>query len=128
MNFRKFYLIILLLGVSSIVESKAQRMIVGRIDADGKLIMTTKQDEARQLMQQVSNQRMSMSININDISFTRLNMGQVCITGYEKAPDGKIVRGIRIQCAQDDENNLIVSRQSYCQKTIGKTFAETAIE
>lgn len=116
------YLIFLLLSSTGII--KAQGLIAGKIDADGNLIMSENKEGCKLIIQQAGSERMNMPINVTELTFTRLNMGQICLTGYEKTADSEISKGIRMLCYQDDDNNLIVTGRSYTEKITGEAFAE----
>lgn len=116
------YLIFLLLSSTGMI--KAQGLIAGKIDADGNLIMSENKEGCKLIIQQAGSERMNMPINVTELTFTRLNTGQICLTGYEKTADSEISKGIRMLCYQDDDNNLIVTGRSYTEKIIGEAFAE----
>jgi hypothetical protein len=104
----------------------AQSYKVGKVDADGKLTLTADANKCRTILNQCSSKQNTLPLQANDFSFTRLHRGQICLTGYEKDASGKIIRGVRIQCTQDDENNLIIVKNNFTENITGKTFDATS--
>ena len=116
-----------IIGIVITSACQAQSLTVGKIDADGKVSLTMEHNQCCIVLTQFS-ERNGMPVQVNDISFTRLSRGQICLTGYEKNAAGKIDSGIRIQCSQDDENNLIVDKTNYSERIAGKSFDDLAAQ
>ena len=107
--------------------SFAQSNIVGRVDNDGNVHLLVEKLKATEVLTQVNNARTSQPINISEVTFSKMSMGEICLTGYEKDAQGKVVTGMRVQCYQDDANNLIVKPDSKTERIYGRPFAGTTV-
>jgi spore coat protein U-like protein len=117
-----------IIGIVIASACQAQSLTVGKIDADGNVSLGMENSQGCTVLTQFSSQRNGAPVHVNDVSFTRLSHGQICLTGYEKDATGKIVSGIRIQCSQDDENNLILDNTNYSERIAGKSFDNLAAQ
>lgn len=103
---------------------KAQT-IIGKVDADGVPKFTAAIADCKSELQKVSSSKGTFStMKLQDITFSQMSKGQYCLTAYEKDAMGKVARGIRVECKQDDENNLIITPTSKVETTTGKAFAK----
>ena len=103
---------------------KAQT-IIGKVDVDGIPQFTAAISDCKSELQKISSNKGSFaSIKLQDITFAKMSKGQYCLTAYEKDATGKVARGIRVECKQDDENNLIITPASNVETTTGKAFAK----
>ena len=118
--------ILILIGILISTSAMSQSYNVGKIDADGKITLSIEQNKGCSILNQMAMKKNFSAMVINEVSFTRLNRGQICLTGYEKDAFGKIINGIRIQCTQDDENNLIVISSNFSESISGKAFTDSA--
>lgn len=107
--------------------SFAQSNVVGKIDNDGNVHMLVEKSKAVEVLTQVNNGRTSQPINVSEVSFSKMSMGEICLTGYEKDANGKVISGMRIQCHQDDANNLIVKPENKIERIYGRPFASTTV-
>lgn len=105
----------------------AQSNIVGRIDNDGIVHMTVERQKAKEVLTQATTSRTSQPIQVSEISFSKMAMGEICLTGYEKDANGKVVKGVRIQCYQDDANNLIVIPENKIENIFGRPFSDNLV-
>jgi hypothetical protein len=112
--------LVLMMSIAAIGYS--QSIKVGRLDNDGNAILTMEQNACSAMIKQLSSRNNAEMVNVTDISFTQLPRGQFCITGYEKDNNGRILKGFRIACSQDDENNLIVNQNNFSARVAGKAF------
>lgn len=101
--------------------------IIGRIDNDGIYHMTVEKGQAKNILKSVFVQKGEQALNPTEILLTTMPLGQVCLTGYERDSNGKVTKGYRIMCKQDDANNLIVVPENKTEKIFGRPFAETQI-
>lgn len=104
----------------------AQSYKVGKIDADGNPTLSADANKCSDILNQVSAHHGMKQGHATDFSFTKLSHGQICLTGYEKDASGNIIRGVRVQCSQDDETNLIVFKNSFSENISGKPFNAAA--
>ncbi|MBL0343392.1 MAG: hypothetical protein IPP71_22555 [Bacteroidetes bacterium] len=121
---------LLLSGIAismSIGVSYAQSNIVGKIDNDGQVHMLVEKIQATEVLKQVASSREAQPMNITEVSFSKMALGEICLTGYEKDSNGKVTKGIRIQCYQDDANNLIVKPENKIERIYGRPFASTTV-
>ena len=103
---------------------KAQT-IIGKVDVDGVPQFTAAIADCKNELQKISSNKGAFaSIKLQDITFSQMSKGQYCLTAYEKDATGKVARGIRVECKQDDENNLIITPASNVETTTGKAFAK----
>jgi len=106
----------------SINLSFAQSNVIGYINADGIYELSIAQSQGKNILKQHSIPTEAQPFEATDISITQMEDGTLCLTGYLKNPGGHIVKGFRIQCIQDDENNLIVKPGNKRERVIGKPF------
>lgn len=114
---------IMLLSVMAFSQSK----IVGRIDADGNTILTASKQECSDKINAASSRKSNKTLTVSEVSFTRMPLGQVCLTGYEKDQNGNIVSGVRIECKTDDDRNLIITPVSKIETVSGREFAAPVV-
>ncbi len=103
----------------------AQSTIVGHLDNDGIAHMTVQASEATEVLNSAVNARTAQPTPLTDVTFSRMAKGEICLTGYQKDSQGNIVSGVRIQCYQDDANNLIVKPENKTERIYGRKFAST---
>ncbi|MBS1764903.1 MAG: hypothetical protein JSS90_08070 [Bacteroidetes bacterium] len=108
--------------------SFAQSQIVGKVDADGvPHFSASKNDCITELKKAASAKGAFAAMQMNDVSFTQMPQGQYCLTTYEKDAKGNTLRGLRIECKQDDDNNLIITSQSKIETVTGKSFKSSTL-
>jgi|SRR5690606_7406949 len=106
----------------------AQSQIIGKVDADGvPHLSASKTDCISELKKVAATKGTFASMKMNDVSFTQMPHGQYCLTSYEKDASGKTLRGIRIECKQDDDNNLILTSKSKVETVTGKSFTSSTL-
>ncbi len=110
---------IMLFSVMAFSQSK----IVGRIDVDGNTILTASKQECSDKINAASSKKSSKSLTVSEVTFTRMPLGQVCLTGYEKDQSGNVISGVRIECKTDDDRNLIITPASKVETVTGRAFA-----
>lgn len=123
----KVFIITVSIYILTATFASAQSSIVGRVDNDGVAHMTVAKSQASEVLQQATNARVSQSAALTDVSFSRMALGEICLTAYEKDNYGRIISGIRIKCYQDDANNLIVLPENKIEKIYGRQFAGTTV-
>ncbi|HQO87349.1 MAG TPA: hypothetical protein PKX84_06830 [Bacteroidia bacterium] len=103
---------------------KAQT-IIGKVDVDGVPQFTAAIADCKSELQKVTSSKGTFStMKLQDITFSQMSKGQYCLTAYEKDAMGKVARGIRVECKQDDENNLIITPASKVETTTNRAFAK----
>jgi len=117
----------LLIALSSIFlfglqSASAQSDKVGQLDHDGNFVLTVPQNQGKNILRQHSLPTEASPFEATDITITEMTDGTLSLTGYLKNPGGHIVKGFRIQCSQDDENNLIVKPGNKRERVIGRPF------
>lgn len=102
--------------------ASAQSDKIGFLNNDGNFELTVDQAEGKNILKQHSLPSEAIPFEATDISITRMSDGTYSLTGYFRNPGGHIVKGFRIQCSQDDANNLIVMPGNKRERVIGKPF------
>lgn len=123
---RFFQLILCILFSTFTSFTFAQSQIIGKVDADGVPHLSASKTECISELKKASVSKASFSsMNMQDVTISQMPKGQYCLTAYEKDESGKTLRGIRIECKQDDDNNLIITSQSKVETISGKKFTST---
>lgn len=99
-----------------------QSKVIGKVDPDGIPHFTTSKTECTDQLKNVSASKGSFTLNVQEVTITQMPKGQFCLTGYEKDITGKISKGIRVECKQDDDNNLIITDKSKTETITGRGF------
>ncbi len=121
-------LIVFFLMFCSVLMAQAQSRIIGKVDADGVAQFTAaKQDCQDEIKKAAASKGTFSTIKIQELKFSQMATGQYCLTAYEKDAAGKIARGVRVECKQDDDNNLIITPKSRIETTTGKAFASPGV-
>ena len=121
-------LLSLLLFTLLSVASYSQSKIIGRVDADGNTILLASKQDCTTKIAAAGDKKSKMNVSVSEVLFTRLNKGQICLTGYEKDATGKITKGVRIECSLDDDNNLIIHDNSKIETISGRAFSSPATQ
>jgi type 1 fimbria pilin len=100
----------------------AQNDKVGRLNQDGQFNLTVPEAQGKNVLKQHSIHTENSPFEATDISITQVADGTLYLTGYLKNPGGQIVKGFRIQCSQDDDNNLIVKPGNNRERVVGHQF------
>jgi len=100
----------------------AQNAKIGILNPDGNFELTIDQQNGKNILKQYSLPTEAQPFEATDVSITQMNNGTYSLTGYLKNPGGHIVKGFRIQCIQDDENNLILKPGNKRERVTGKPF------
>jgi hypothetical protein len=124
---RKYLILSAIAFTISMGIASAQSNIVGRIDNDGVVHMNVDKNKAVEVIGQATAGKISQEIQISDVSFSRMALGEICLTGYEKDRNGKVVKGVRIQCYQDDANNLIIKPGNKIENIFGRPFSDNLV-
>ena len=103
-------------------RANAQSHIIGAVDQDGVYSISLIDQQAKDVLESVSNFTEPQPFQPTEITLTTMPQGEICLTGYIRNPVGKIIRGFRIMCIQDDENNLIVKPGSRIERINGRQF------
>jgi hypothetical protein len=119
---KKLLLLSTIIVTLSMYRVNAQSHIIGKIDADGNSSISVLDQQAKNILESVSNFTEPQPFQPTDITLSTMPQGEICLTGYIKNPVGKIIRGFRIVCIQDDENNLIVKPGSHVERINGRQF------
>lgn len=119
---KKLFLACIIATFCSLNMAQAQSHKIGRIDKDGIYGITLKADQVKTIIENISQVSEPMAFRPTDISLTATTLGEICLTGYIKGPTGNIIKGFRIICMQDDENNLIVQPGSRVERVNGRSF------
>ena len=122
---KKLILISAIVFTMSAGVSMAQSNIVGKIDNDGNIHMLVEKNKAGEVLSQTTGSR--STTGFSEVTFSKMAMGEVCLTGYEKDANGKVVSGVRIQCYQDDANNLIVKPENKIERIFGRPFSDNLV-
>jgi len=114
--------IILYSAFTFCVALNAKSQVVGNVDRDGEYAITVTNQQAKEILENVSNFTEPQPFQPTEISLTTMQNGEICLTGYIRNPVGHIIRGYRIMCIQDDANNLIVKPGSRVERINGRPF------
>ena len=100
----------------------AQSEKVGKLSQDGNLTMTVNENQGKNILKQLSLPTEAQPFQATEVLFTQMDDGSYSLTGYRKTPSGNIIKGFRVRCIQDDEDNLIVAPGFKWERVIGRPF------
>jgi hypothetical protein len=119
---KKIITSIALFSLFSTTVAIAQSDKVGYINEDGVFVMTVPEVQGKNILKQLSIPTEAQPFNATEVMLTVMDDGSISLTGYSKTPSGNIIKGFRVQCFQDDENNLIVAPGHKRERIVGKPF------
>lgn len=117
--------LLLLPGLACLLSTdslQAQSTTIGNVDNDGNTTLTIDMPAARQLLWNLSLPTEAQPFSATEVLITDMADGTYSFTGYIKNPVGKVVRGFRVQCNQDDANSLIVQPGNKRERITGRPF------
>jgi hypothetical protein len=120
----KLHLSFLLKGMymASTLPVLAQDDIIRQIDLKGTASLSVNQTTGKQVLRKHSIPTEPQPFEATEILITSMPGGEFCLTGYKKNPHGMIIKGFRIVCYQDDENNLVVKPRARRERVTGQPF------
>jgi hypothetical protein len=104
------------------VSAMAQSEIIGKVDYDGNIQLTVGENKGKRVLRDLSLPTEQHVFEATELLITTMEDGTYSLTGYIRNPAGFIVKGFRVQCDQDDANNLIVKPGNKRERVTGKPF------
>lgn len=104
------------------LTAMAQSEIIGKVDYDGNIQLTVSENHGKSVLRGLSLPTEPHPFQATEVLVTAMADGTYSLTGYIRNPAGIIVKGFRVQCDQDDANNLIVKPGNKRERITGKPF------